>query len=110
MPPSGNPAAQRHSLEVLPASGNMLIGHCFDKYVCASSRPHLDPQSTRTSTLKLRLDMKTLTTLTLMCLLLLAGASHAQDSAWVPPGPAVGSTFPATLALSDQDGKPQTLK
>ncbi|MGD9841832.1 MAG: peroxiredoxin family protein [Steroidobacteraceae bacterium] len=31
-------------------------------------------------------------------------------TAWIPPGPVVGSTFPDALALQDQTGKAQTLK
>jgi peroxiredoxin len=37
-------------------------------------------------------------------------ASHAQTAAWVPPGPAVGTTFPDGLKLQDQTGKLQSLK
>jgi len=36
--------------------------------------------------------------------------SHAQGAVWVPPGPAVGSTFPDALDLQDQTGKQQSLK
>ncbi len=37
-------------------------------------------------------------------------SGQAQTATWTPPGPAVGSAFPDTLALQDQSGKPQTLK
>lgn len=41
---------------------------------------------------------------------LVVATSHAQTTAWTPPGPAVGSTFPEPLALQDQTGKQRTLK
>jgi peroxiredoxin len=37
-------------------------------------------------------------------------AIHAQTSAWVPPGPMVGSIFPDGLNLQNQSGKQQSLK
>jgi len=54
----------------------------------------------------------TLTGLLATLCVLLAGFSvaSAQAPVWVPPGPAVGSTFPDALALVDQAGRPQSLK
>jgi peroxiredoxin len=37
-------------------------------------------------------------------------AGHAQATAWVPPGPAVGSTFPDALDLQDQSDMQRSLK
>jgi len=36
--------------------------------------------------------------------------SHAEQSNWTPPGPAVGAQFPNALNLPDQAGKPQSLQ
>lgn len=47
---------------------------------------------------------------TLFALGLFLGVPVQAQTAWTPPGPTVGSTFPDPLALADQSGKSQSLK
>jgi peroxiredoxin len=56
--------------------------------------------------------MKTTATglLVTVAMLLLGNSAGNAQTAWSPPGPAVGSTFSEPLALPDQTGNPQTLK
>jgi peroxiredoxin len=55
--------------------------------------------------LSIRLGFQTVA-LSIVCL----ASAGVQCAEWIAPGPAVGTKFDQPLALSDQDGKPQTLK
>ncbi|MEO7775251.1 MAG: peroxiredoxin family protein [Steroidobacteraceae bacterium] len=47
----------------------------------------------------------------LLILVTTAMQAHAADAAsWVPPGPAIGQSFPDALTLPDHGGKSQSLK